>query len=348
MLTSAANTPFIPPLPSPGGRSIRPPVVPNPEVNEPSWAREPMNMANYPTQYPGMGTPYVSAYSNLAPSGYGGGGGQQFTPFIPPSADLHPAPSMGGGHHSTPSMGGGHHISPSMGGGQQIPGSYFAAPRGLPPQTPHHGGGQLSADYTGYPQGPPPPGNPYAQGPPPGNPYAQGPPPGNPYAAAGTPWQTSVPMPGGFPPQTPYSQPMHPQDPRAQAHMMAPPGTGYSMFQQPLPGQYGGGGQHPAAAAGWGGYPQTPAMGMGFGMGGMGAGMGGMGAMPGGPQWGAPPPAATPWHGPSGQLPPAAAGPPPGARPAAMGGSGPRGHASEGWDLVGTDYDRFSADAQSA
>ncbi|KAF7975012.1 hypothetical protein HWV62_10629 [Athelia sp. TMB] len=299
MLTSAASTPFIPPLPSPGGRSIRPPVVPNaePPADEPSWAREPMNHANYPTHYPGMGTPYMN-YNNLAPAGYGGQGGQGFTPFIPSNPDLHPPP-------------------PSM-GPQQTPGSYFAPPRGLPPQTPHHSGGQLSADYTGYPQGPPPPANPYAH--------------------AGTPWQQSVPMPGAYPPhQTPY----------AQQPMMAPPGTGYSMFQQQLPSQYGGPPQHPAAwgqAPGFGHMPpQTPAMGMGMGMG---MGFGGMGQMPG--AWGAPPPQATPWHGAGGGLPPAAppAPPPAQGRPAAYGGAA-RGHNSEGWDLLGTNYDKFSADAQS-
>lgn len=191
-------------------------------------------MANYPTHYPGMGTPFAG-YQSLAPPGggfVGGGGGavQHFTPFIPPQAELQP---------------------PMMMAHQNTPGSYFAAPRGLPPQTPHHVGGQLSADYTGYPQGPPA-----------HNPYA------------GTPWAQAAPMPPGAFPHTPYTQPMQPQ-------MMAPH-TGYSMFQQ-LP--YGAQPQGVAwgPVAGYGHVPPTPVA--GFGMPPMAGGGGGWGGPPQATPW---------------------------------------------------------------
>lgn len=134
------SSPIIPPLPFPRERSISPLGALTPEVDEPSWAPEPMDMA-YATNYLGIGTPYASTYNDSAPSEYGSGPSHQFTPYIPLSADLHPTPSIGG-----------HHASPSMGAGQQMPGWYFAAPiADYPLQISHHEDSQLSADYTIFP-----------------------------------------------------------------------------------------------------------------------------------------------------------------------------------------------------
>src|SRR6267154_2533227 len=106
-------TPFIPPLPSPGGGLLVPPVVPNPPVpspqrnNLPGWADEPQTAANYPT---------MSPYTPYTPHTPFGG-----SPFIPRMEGMD-APAL----------------APAQPPAPNPPGSYFAPPRNLPPNTPHH------------------------------------------------------------------------------------------------------------------------------------------------------------------------------------------------------------------
>lgn len=253
-------TPFIPPLPSPGGGLLaRPPVssdppIPNPQVdNLPDWATEPQTAANFPTMYPGAG-PQYTPYSSFTPhTPYNG------TPYIPPLDDLNPPA-----------------LAPATG----PPGSYFPPPRTLPSQTPHHGVNGLSADYTGYPSGPQVPQVPQGpQGYPPGGQgYGGG--PGGPQGfnggfggggygggpfGPGTPWG-GPPVPGAYP-HTPYAQ-----------QPMMPPPTGYNQFQQPLPGGFGRGDWGPPV-----GYGPQPQPQHGYGMPGVPGGFG-----------------PTPWHGPGG------------------------------------------------
>ncbi|KAG6330046.1 hypothetical protein ID866_9042 [Astraeus odoratus] len=200
-----ANTPFIPPLPSP--ESVHPPTIPPPPQTQqdpgPAWAQQPRTAAHYP-YYPS--TPYNT------------------TPFIPP------IPSV--------------HVTPAMPPRTDPPGSYFPAPTALPnvygpqPAGPVPG---VSADYTGYPNingtpwaqpapvpppqawpPPLPPGTGYAafqQPLPPGGPPVWGPPVG--YAApAATPWAMPIHPPGmtpyAFPAATPWMPPTNPPPPAVQ------------------------------------------------------------------------------------------------------------------------------------
>ena len=301
-------TPFIPPLPSPGGGLlVRPPVIPdppapNPQTEDlPSWATEQQTAGNFPTMYPGAGSQYTPFVPQTPFTG---------TPFIPRMEDFN---------------------TPAPGPAPQPPGSYFPPPRNLPPQqTPHHGTNGLSADYTGYPSGPqggPGPqgfgggggGLPQGAGAFGGGGQGFGPQgfgggggggpgfggfgPGGP----GTPWP-GPPMPGAYP-HTPF----------AHAPMM-PPNTGYIPFQH-LPGAFG---PRPhgdwGPAAGYGPQQYTPA----YGMTGMPGGMG-----------------HTPWHA-GGGLPPG--GPQRQGMGERMGAKlSEQWHRSDGWDLHDHDKIRFTS-----
>ena len=159
---SGANTPFIPPLPSPDS-VVQPPPVPTPDHREPppSWAHQPQTPMNYP-YYPS--TPYNT------------------TPFIPPMPSVHNTPAS----QSRPVQ----------------PGSYYPAPSALPVSPgmpPASFGGPsappgVSADFTGYPA-----------------------------SLHGTPWAPPQPIP---PPNAMPPLPWPGQH----------PATGYTSFNQPLPG----------------------------------------------------------------------------------------------------------------
>lgn len=296
-------TPFIPPLPSPGGNLVIPPVVPgdppipNPQVNNlPSWATEPQTASNFPTMYPGPGqyTPYTPHTPFTG------------TPYIPRMDDLNP-PTLA----SAP------------------PGSYFPPPRNLPPQTPRHGTNGLSADYTGYPTESRGPGGQGGGGtgaggggggPPLGGPqgfggggqgfngpqgFNGGPQGFGPQGYGPPPWP-GPPMPGAYP-YTPFAHPA-----------MMPPHTGYMPFQQ-LPGAFW-------PAAGFGPQQHTP----GFGMTGMPGGMGHNTPWHGG--GGLPP------SGPPGGPPQR-----PGFVERTEAKLSEHWHRSDGWDLHDQDKFRFSA-----
>jgi len=329
--TTPNATPFIPPLPSPGGGLLVPPVVPS---HHPSQADNAPDWGSEPTMHSGAGAQYTPYTPHTPFAG---------TPYIPHMEDLHPPPLAS---------------APPLAPATAPPGSYFPPPRNLPPNTHHDGANGLSADYTGYPTGPPGRGDgggpPQGAGPqsfrgggggPPqgagpqnfrggggGPPQGAGPqnfrgggggPPqgadpqnfrgggpgfggGHGFGGAppGTPWGpppwAGPPMPGAFP-YTPFA---HPQ--------MMHPHTGYVPFQQPLPGAFGGHPNTPHPGSEWGppvGYgPYTP----GYGMTGMPGGMG------------------TPWHG-GGGLPP---GPQPQGMADRIGAKlSEQWHRPDGWEL---------------
>ena len=201
---SGANTPFIPPLPSPESL-VHPPPIPTPDNREPppSWVQQPQTPMNYPYY---SSTPYNT------------------TPFIPPM------PSV----HSTPAT------QPRL----EPPGSYYPAPSALPVSpgmlNPPFGGTpavpalQVSADFTGYPMSLQ--GTPWAPPQPMPPPNAMPPPPWPaPHPATaynafthplpGAPWPPMAP-----PPMGPYTPAAWPMPPGMSPH---PAYAGYTPWQHP-------------------------------------------------------------------------------------------------------------------
>lgn len=86
---SPAVTPFIPPLPSPGGHT---PSIPNPQVHDlPSWATHPQTAANFPMVYPGTpytGTPYIPPMDGFSTPAAGPSGPPGS--YFPPPTNLPP------------------------------------------------------------------------------------------------------------------------------------------------------------------------------------------------------------------------------------------------------------------
>lgn len=226
---SGANTPFIPPLPSPESL-VQPPPIPTPDNREPpSWTQQPRTPMNYP-YYPS--TPYNA------------------TPFIPSMPSVHNTPAT----HPRTDPPGSYYPAPSA-----LPISPAAPPLtyGGPPGPPHI---QVSADFTGYPTslqgtpwGPPQPIPPPNAMPPPPWPGQH---PATAYNAFSQPLP-GQPLPGmGWPQPQPqmYMPPMGPYTPAAAAWPM-PPGLaphtpyvgGYPQWQHPtqqpppikIPGQPG-------------------------------------------------------------------------------------------------------------
>ena len=201
---SGANTPFIPPLPSPESL-VHPPPIPTPDNREPppSWVQQPQTPMNYPYY---SSTPYNT------------------TPFIPPMPSI----------HSTPAT------QPRP----EPPGSYYPAPSALPVSpgmlNPPFGGTpavpalQVSADFTGYPMSLQ--GTPWAPPQPMPPPNAMPPPPWPaPHPATaynafthplpGAPWPPMAP-----PPMGPYTPAAWPMPPGMSPH---PAYAGYTPWQHP-------------------------------------------------------------------------------------------------------------------
>lgn len=226
---SGANTPFIPPLPSPESM-VQPPLFPTPDHRElPSWTQQPRTPANYP-YYPS--TPYNS------------------TPFIPPMPSVHntpasqPRPEPPGSYYPAPSA---LPVSPGL------PQTPYAGPQGQPAI-------QVSADFTGYPTSLQ--GTPWAPPPPVPPPHAMPPPPW-PTQHPPTGYNAfSQPLPGTmWPPMPPPNMgPMGPFTPAAAAWPMPPgmsPHPGYAgaytpwqhPTQQPPPVKIPGVPGHPGDTA---------------------------------------------------------------------------------------------------